>query len=116
MPSTDNHHRIDYIEFPTNNLARSRGFLEAVFGWEFTDYGPNYSSFKDGRLDGGLDQVDEPVSGGTFVVLYSSDLEETLSRVIAEGGVITKPIFKFPGGRRFQFIIPESQEAAVWSE
>lgn len=116
MPDSQNHHRIDYIEFPSRSIETSRKFLESVFGWQFTDYGPHYSSFKDGRLCGGLDLTESPVEGGTLVVLYSANLNETLSRVTEAGGVITKPVFEFPGGRRFQFVIPESQEVAVWSE
>jgi predicted enzyme related to lactoylglutathione lyase len=30
------------------------------------------------------------------------------------GGVIAKPIFSFPGGRRFHFIDPSGSELAVW--
>lgn len=54
--------------------------------------------------------------GSVLVVLYSSALESTLDAVVAEGGTIIKPIFSFPGGRRFQFLDPSGNEFAVWSE
>ena len=47
-------------------------------------------------------------------VLYSDDIEETLAAVQAAGGVILKPIFAFPGGRRFHFRDPAGNELAVW--
>ena len=31
------------------------------------------------------------------------------------GGIIAKPIYSFPGGRRFHFIDPGGNELAVWS-
>jgi predicted enzyme related to lactoylglutathione lyase len=36
--------------------------------------------------------------------------------VTAAGGEIVKPIFAFPGGRRFHFREPGGNELAVWSE
>jgi predicted enzyme related to lactoylglutathione lyase len=35
--------------------------------------------------------------------------------VTKANGVIAKPIFAFPGGRRFHFIDPGGNELAVWS-
>ena len=49
-------------------------------------------------------------------VLYSERLEETLEAVESAGGTIVKPIFSFPGGRRFQFKDPAGNELAVWGE
>jgi predicted enzyme related to lactoylglutathione lyase len=40
------------------------------------------------------------------VVLYHQNLELSLSNVKENGGRISKEIFAFPGGRRFQFIDP----------
>ncbi len=51
-----------------------------------------------------------------LVVLYAHDLEAMLDRVTAAGGVISLPIFSFPGGRRFHFRDPNGNELAVWSE
>jgi predicted enzyme related to lactoylglutathione lyase len=36
--------------------------------------------------------------------------------VAAAGGRIVKPIFAFPGGRRFHFLDPDRYELAVWSK
>ena len=99
--STATTHRIDYIEFPATDIDRTKVFYSTLFGWTFEDYGPEYTSFQDGRLSGGFAKVDAVRPGGPLVVLYAADLEDTERRVKSAGGVIVKPIFSFPGGRRF---------------
>jgi len=111
-----NHHRIDYVEFPGTDLPVLKAFYETVFGWTFTDYGPAYTSFTDGRISGGFTSDLPPQTGGTVVVLYSEDLEATLAAVQDAGGTIVQEIFSFPGGRRFHFRDPSGNELAAWSE
>ncbi|RKH39878.1 VOC family protein [Corallococcus sicarius] len=112
----EQHHRIDYIELPAKDIAEAKRFYGAVFGWRFEDYGPAYTSFMDGRLNGGFD-VELPVAkGGPLIVLYSKDLEATHAKVLEAGGRITKDTFSFPGGKRFQFADPTGNELAVWTE
>lgn len=96
-------------------LDRLKAFYSAAFSWSFTDYGPTYSAFSEG-LDGGFkaDAADAPAK--PLPVLYSEDLEETLGAVENAGGTIVKPIFSFPGGRRFHFVDPAGNEMAVWGE
>ena len=106
---------IDYVEFGATDLSRIEAFYSSVFGWQFTDYGPDYTSFTDGRISGGF-AVGVPTGGNPLVVLYVRDLEGTLTKVETSGGRITKPIFSFPGGRRFHFADPDGNELAVWSE
>jgi len=70
-------------------------------------------------MDGGFYKADLTMSaeqGSALVVLYSNDLEKTQAGVEAAGGKITKPIFSFPGGRRFHLSDPNGNEFAVWSE
>jgi predicted enzyme related to lactoylglutathione lyase len=49
-------------------------------------------------------------------VVRVNDLEAVFDAVIKAGGIIARPIFSFPGGRRFHFIDPSGSELAVWSE
>ncbi len=112
----NNNHRIDYIEFPAANIAAAKSFYTAVFGWKFTDYGPDYTSFEDGRISGGFAKAPSASGNGVLVVIYSSELEKTKEAVVRSGGKITKPPFDFPGGRRFHFTDPNGNELAVWSE
>jgi uncharacterized protein len=116
MSQAGNDRRIDYIEFNVGNVGRSKDFYGGAFGWSFTDYGPEYCEFNDGRLKGGLTTT-APVRapGGPLVVLYADDLENCQKRVEDAGGRIAKPIYGFPGGRRFHFLDPDGYELAVWS-
>src|SRR4051794_25375034 len=109
--------KLDYLEFPATGatLDRTKAFYSQAFGWAFTDYGPTYAAFDEG-LDGGF-QADAPdAPAAPLPILYSEELEATLAAVTAAGGAILKPIFSFPGGRRFHFRDPAGNELAVWGE
>lgn len=113
------HEKINYVEYPSRDLPGTRHFFEQAFGWTFQDYGPDYIAFSDQGLDGGFftsDLAARTETGSALLVLYSDNLEGTLSRVEAAGGRVVKPIFSFPGGRRFHFVEPGGNELAVWSE
>jgi uncharacterized protein len=106
---------INYIEFNVSDMARTKAFYAAAFGWTFTDYGPDYCEFSDGHMKGGFDATGPVSSGGPLVVLYGDDLEDIAAAVEKAGGKIVKPFFDFPGGRRFHFTDPDGYELAVWS-
>ncbi|MEM7355890.1 MAG: VOC family protein [Acidobacteriota bacterium] len=111
--------KIDYLEFPADDFDAVQAFYEKAFQWRFTDYGPEYRAFNDGKLDGGFHKSPLPstqATGGVLVVLYARDLEQTLETVLASGGTIVKDPFAFPGGRRFHFADPHGNELAVWSD
>lgn len=112
------HHAINYIELPSDDIAKTKEFYGGVFGWSFTDWGPEYISFEGAGMDGGFraDGKVGPAAPGVLVVLYSEKLEETQRAIETAGGEIVVPIFEFPGGRRFQFKDPSGNELAVWSE
>ena len=55
-------------------------------------------------------------SWGIAAVRSASALEKTQAKVVSKGGKIAKPIFSFPGGRRFHFLDPNGNELAVWSD
>ena len=116
MSQAEHNHQMDYIEFPATDIEATKRFYQAVFGWKFTDYGPEYTSFHDGRLGGGFTMAEKPVKGGVLVVLYATTLEDTHAKVIAAGGTIVAETFEFPGGRRFHFADPNGNELAVWGE
>lgn len=107
--------KIDYLEMrTTTETAESlKQFYTAAFNWSFTDYGPTYSAYNEG-LDGGFD-ASPAATAAPLPVLYSEDLEATLIAVKQAGGSIIRPIFEFPGGRRFHFTDPSGNELAVWS-
>ena len=116
MDTQSNEGRVDYIEFPATDIAKTKAFYAGVFGWKFTDYGPDYTSFEDGRLAGGFYKTDKVAAAGPLVVIYAGDLAGMQTKVGAAGGAIVKEIFSFPGGRRFHFSDPAGNELSVWSD
>ena len=106
--------KLDYLELPGGDLPGTKAFYDAAFGWKFIDYGPEYAAF-DAGLDGGFDAQSDAVRT-PLPVLFARDLEAMQARVEAAGGTIVRPIFAFPGGRRFHFRDPAGNELAVWSE
>ena len=106
MGTSGKDRRIDNIEFNVGDIARSKAFYGGVFGWTFTDYGPTYAEFTDGRLTGGFTPGEAVRPGGPLILLYAADPAETQQRVAAHGAALPRPVFPFPGRRRFHFIAP----------
>jgi len=113
------HDKINYVEFPAKDIPATKAFFAVVFGWSFEDFGPEYAAFSNQGIDGGFFKADMASStgnGAALVVFYSLDLEATQTNITKAGGMIVKPIFSFPGGRRFHFTEPSGNEFAVWSD
>ena len=111
--------KIDYLELPASDFDAVQSFYEKTFAWSFTDYGPEYRAFTDGKVDGGFyksNQCSSTKNGSALIVFYVEDLEGALKSVETNGGEIIKDIFAFPGGRRFHFTDPNGNELAVWSD
>jgi hypothetical protein len=105
---------LDYIELPALDVSATKRFYGDVFGWSFTDYGPDYVAFQspDGR-EGGFNAERKAAEGGPLVVLYANDLNVMEAKVRAAGAEIIAR-HEFPGGRRFHFRDPNGNEIAVW--
>lgn len=119
MDTMNQHEKINYVEFPAKDINAVKAFFTEIFGWEFVDYGPDYTAFSNEGIDGGFFKADLSVStknGSALVVFYSDDLEKTLDKIKSAGGGIVQDIFSFPGGRRFHFSDPNDNEYAVWSD
>ena len=110
---------VDYVEIPSRDVTRSRIFFTELLGLRFTEYGPDYVAFEDGRMGGGFytsDQVSSVASGAALIIFYTEHLETLRERAIALGATITRDIFSFPGGRRFHFAEPGGSEFSIWSD
>ena len=112
--NTQENNLIDYIEFNVSDIARSKTFYGEVFGWTFVDYGETYCEFNDGRMKGGFTTQSPVKLGGPLIVFYHDDLSTVLGKIMSAGGEITKQIFQFPGGERFEFKDLDGYELAVW--
>lgn len=114
------HHAIDYIELPVDDLAAARDFYAGAFGWTFNEYGRSYAGIRNRAGDGevgGLNALpsDAVRGAGPLVLLYSDDLDATHDAVVAAGGAIVEPPAHFPGGRRFTFTDPAGNQLGVWA-
>ncbi|PID66945.1 MAG: glyoxalase [Gammaproteobacteria bacterium] len=113
------HGQINYAEYPAADLERTKAFFKQVFAWQFKDFGSEYTAFSGSGLKGGFfhSELKSTVkNGGALLVFFSDELEKTLSIIENAGGQIVRPIFTFPGGRRFHFTEPSGNEFAVWSD
>ncbi len=113
------HETINYIEFPAENIQETKQFFTQVFNWNFEDFGPEYAAFSDQGINGGFFKSTLKANtskGSALIVFYSDNLEATYKKIEHFGGKIIKPIFSFPGGRRFHFTEPSGNEFAVWSD
>lgn len=90
---------IDYIEMPSRNLAETKRFFAALFGWSFTDYGPDYAAFDDGRMAGGF-FASENAAKELSILAARLRRKSSSSRVV----------------RRFHFLAPGGGEFAIWSD
>ncbi|TMJ16049.1 MAG: VOC family protein [Alphaproteobacteria bacterium] len=105
--------RLNYVEFPVGEIGEAKAFYESVFGWTLTAFGPSYAATLSGDTDIGLQADASEATKAPLPVVEVDDLEATLAAVEAAGATITRPIFPFPGGRRFQFLDPAGNELAA---
>jgi predicted enzyme related to lactoylglutathione lyase len=95
--------RINFIELPARNFAATKAFYTQAFGWPLADFGASYAATTSGDVDLGLQGDRGEASAGPLAVIAVENLDATLAAVQKAGGQIIKPIFSFPGGRRFHF-------------
>jgi predicted enzyme related to lactoylglutathione lyase len=105
--------RINFIELPAKNIGQAKTFYTQAFGWALTDFGPTYSCTLSNDVDLGLQADAAEATAHPLPVIAVDDLEASLAAVQKAGGKITKPIFAFPGGRRFHFLDPNGNELAA---
>jgi len=105
--------RINYVELPAANIGAAKAFYSTVFGWSLTDFGPTYAATMTGDVDMGLQGNVTEATAHPLPVIDVEDLEAALAAVTKAGARIVKPIFAFPGGRRFHFLDPNGNELAV---
>ena len=105
--------RLNYVELPVQDIAATKSFYESAFGWSLAQFGPTYAATTSGDTDIGLQADASEATRAPLQVIDVDDLERALEAVISAGGSVTRPIFAFPGGRRFQFLDPSGNEIAA---
>src|SRR5262249_56680446 len=115
MSQAQHQNQIYYIEMSVKDIGASKRFYETVFGWKFEDYGPEYTSFFDGRLAGGFRaQKSTPVQG-LLLVIYARDLVASQKKIKEAGGKIAKDIFAFPSGGPFPLLGSNRNATGAWA-
>lgn len=107
--------KLNYVELPVSNVPASRAFFEKAFGWTLTQFGPSYAATTTGITDIGLQGDGAERTAAPLPVIEVENLAAALAAVERAGGVITRPIFAFPGGERFHCREPSGIELAVWT-
>ena len=113
------HNTIDYVELGAKNAADYAGtktFYETAFGWQYAEYGPDYADTQSSGVGSGINGDADHRPMHPLPVVYVEDLETAHRKVVDAGGIVTRAIFAFPGGRRFHFADPSGNELAVWSD
>lgn len=105
--------RLNYIELAAADLSASKAFYEQAFGWQMTGYGPAYAATSGQDTNLGLQADPGEAPAAPLPVIAVDDLETALAQTLSAGGILTVPIFAFPGGRRFQVRDPGGNEIAV---
>ncbi|MEO6799988.1 MAG: VOC family protein [Rhodanobacter sp.] len=105
--------RPGFIELPVSDIEAAKNFYTRAFGWDLTEFGPTYACTMTGDVDIGLQGDSAEASDAPLPVITVADLAAALAAVTSAGGRIVRPVFAFPGGRRFQFRDPHGNELAV---
>jgi predicted enzyme related to lactoylglutathione lyase len=104
--------RLNYVELTAFDIPATRRFYESAFGWTMTAFGPDYAATTTGDTDIGIQGDSAEAIGAPLPVIDVDDLEAALEAVLGAGGTLARPIFAFPGGRRFHFLDPGGNELA----
>lgn len=95
--------RVVHFEFSAQDPERASGFYQAVFGWRVQKWdGPNeYWLVSTGAtdqpgIDGGIMRVQEDMPG-TVNTIDVASVDETLEKIVQEGGQVTHPKMAVPG-------------------
>jgi uncharacterized protein len=109
---------ISYLLIPADDPPRSAAFYEAVFGWAVKS-DPKRSSFGDGtgHVIGHL-VADVPVAGdaGVRPYVFVESVDETLEKVVAQGGEVVEP--PYPEGDLWvaTFRDPAGNVVGAWQQ
>ena len=107
--------QLNYLELPVSDLAASTRFFANAFGLDLQSFGPTYAASEGaGGADLGLQADAAERTAAPLPVIEVDEVEAALAAVEAAGGTVTRPIFAYPGGRRFHFREPSGNELAAY--
>lgn len=95
--------RVVHFEFPSTDAAASRKFYENVFGWEFSEYSGASDYLLVATGEPGTPGINGAIGGAanelkaTVNTVDVDDLDETIRKVLANGGQVIMPKGEVPG-------------------
>lgn len=102
----------NYLEFSATDMESTKAFYTKAFGFDFTDYGPEYAGANTAEMEIGLAYSETPKS--PLPGFQTKDIEATEREIREAGGTIVKETYEFPGGRRFHFRDPGGNEMLAY--
>jgi predicted enzyme related to lactoylglutathione lyase len=105
---------IDYFELPVGSTSRSANFFTEAFGWGSLSYGEQYVEVREAGVLGGLNSNPADMPGAPVIGIRTDDIEAAAQAIVAAGGIITRPAYPFPGGKRMFFREPGGVEMLVY--
>src|ERR1700761_491138 len=105
--------KICFVELPAASTGPAKKFYADAFGFAMTDFGATYACTMTGEVDLGLQADSAEATRAPLPVILVESVDAALVLVQQAGGVISKAVFSFPGGRRFHFRDPSGNELAA---
>jgi predicted enzyme related to lactoylglutathione lyase len=107
---------ISYLRIPAGDPQRSAAFYAAAFGWTVrTDRDDPAFEDRTGHVIGHF-VADQPVAGeaGLRPYVFVESLDETLARIVADGGEVVTPPYPEGDLRVATFRDPAGNVVGVW--
>jgi predicted enzyme related to lactoylglutathione lyase len=106
------HGQIVHVAINADDLEATRGFYEALFGWEFEEYMPGFIRARDVGLDVAAIQqrrslLDVPTNGPEMTVSVD-DVDTAVATATEAGGAVVMPATEIPGVGRLAFFTDPS--------
>jgi len=109
---------ICHVEIPGPDLGKMKDFYGSLFGWQFTEMGPEYLLFSDGDGGGGIDPALPVGDGGVVLVLAVEDIDAKLAEIQAAGGEALTPKTEISADHGYCAYFRDAcgNKMAVWSK
>ncbi len=110
--------KIEWITIPAPDLEKAGNFYSTMFGWEITEYSPDFWLFKSGSISGGLGKKMKPRDDGIGFSITVEDIQEVLRRIVSVGGSVAEEKYDIGDGFGFcaSFKDPNGNSIELWSE
>jgi len=110
--------KIEWLVIPAPDLEKAKEFYSSVFGWEISEFSPDFWIFKSGTLSGGLSRGMEPAEEGVTFSITVDDILTALDRIETVGGIPVRGKYEIGGGFGFSAVFrdPNGNLLELWAE